>query len=259
MKILFSPSESKSDISTHLPLSSFKLDSIFKDKQFEFEKENYTLYDKRNDILKTLSTKIMTANNDILRDIFGSDEIDKYKVDFFKNPTQKAILRYTGIAYKALDYQTLNKKAQDFIDKNVMIFSNIFGVVFADDKIPLYKLKQGKTIDNINIPKYYKTYFSQALDIFLKDEEIIDLRAEFYTKFYSVKNNFYTFKFVKNGKTINHYSKHYRGLFLRDLAILSQNKNININDFLSYVDKNFVIIQTQKDKNKTTIVVEIKE
>lgn len=259
MKILFSPSEAKSDLSIYPPISSFYLDENFKNKTFNLKQEKYTLKDKRFELINEISSKIQSSNDDILKEAFGTTDIDKYKINLLASPTQKAILRYTGVAYEALDYDNLDKKAQEFIDKNVVIFSNIFGAVFADDKIPLYKLKQGKTIDNINIPKYYKTYFSQALDELFENEEIIDLRADFYTKFYSIKKDYHTFKFIKNNKTINHYSKHYRGVFLNILANLNKDKKISINDFLAYVDKNFVIIQTEKKANKTTTIVEIKD
>ena len=259
MKILFSPSESKSDISTYPPISSFYLDENFKNKIFQLKKEKYTLENKRFELINNISNKIQTTNNEILKEIFGTSDVIKYKINLLTSPTQKAILRYTGVAYQALNYNNMNKKAQDFIDKNVIIFSNIFGAIFASDKIPLYKLKQGKTIDNINIPKYYKTYFSQALDELFENEEIIDLRADFYTKFYNIKKDYYTFKFTKNKKTINHYSKYYRGVFLNILANINKDKRTSIDDFLAYVDKNFVIICTEKVKNKTTITVEIKD
>ncbi|MFC2490453.1 MAG: peroxide stress protein YaaA, partial [Prevotella sp.] len=45
--------------------------------------------------------------------------------------------------YKHLDYRSLDSAAQEFVDKNTLIFSNLFGPVLAADALPEYKLKQG--------------------------------------------------------------------------------------------------------------------
>ncbi len=51
----------------------------------------------------------------------------------------------------------------------------------------------------------------------LQDDEILDLRAGYYEKFY--KPNFtIKMKFIKNGKVISHWAKTYRGKILRQIA-----------------------------------------
>ena len=39
----------------------------------------------------------------------------------------EAILRYSGVAYDYLDYGSLDKDAKDFLEQNLLIFSNLFG------------------------------------------------------------------------------------------------------------------------------------
>lgn len=109
--------------------------------------------------------------------------IEKYKQDIFKSPIMKAIQRYEGVAYDYLNYNSLEVSAQKYIDENTLIFSNIFGVIKADDKIPDYKLKQGESFENLKIDKFYSDNFSQTLDNYLLDEDILDLRAGFYENF----------------------------------------------------------------------------
>jgi cytoplasmic iron level regulating protein YaaA (DUF328/UPF0246 family) len=99
----------------------------------------------------------------------------------------------------------------------VILFSNLFGPIKANDKIPEYKLKQGVKMGNLNIEKTYKNLFSASLDKYL-GEYIIDLRAGFYEKFYTISVPHVAFKFLKNGKVVSHYAKAYRGKILQHIA-----------------------------------------
>ena len=49
--------------------------------------------------------------------------------------------------------------------------------------LPDYKLKQGETFNNLKIEKFYMDNFSFALDKYLENEDIIDLRAGFMKSF----------------------------------------------------------------------------
>ncbi|MBX2079434.1 peroxide stress protein YaaA, partial [Campylobacter peloridis] len=129
-------------------------------------------------------------NDENLKKFFetkSDKELIFFKEDIFSKPTIEAIKRYNGVAYEMLDFINLNKKAQEYILNNVLIFSNLFGPIMAKDLIPFYKFKQGKKIDNFNIEKFYKENFSSSIDNLLKDELVIDLRAKFYEKFYTLK------------------------------------------------------------------------
>ena len=47
----------------------------------------------------------------------------------------KAIERYDGVAYDYLKYSDLNNDEKDYIDFNVIIFSNLYGPILASDKV----------------------------------------------------------------------------------------------------------------------------
>lgn len=176
MKILFSPSESKNQIKGSQSVGNF----IFPN-----------LNDKRKFVLEKYENYINSLNINELSQFFGlKDEnlIKHYKSSFKEKNGIKAILRYSGVAYKSLDYENLENK--HYIDENVLIFSNLFGIIKADDILPDYKLKQGAKLPNLNIEKFYKDNFSSSLDEYLKDDEILDLRVSFYEKFYTIKNLF---------------------------------------------------------------------
>jgi hypothetical protein len=243
MKILFSPSEAKSEISN--------LDSIDNNSFFLPE-----IYEKRLKVIKIYQEYINTAEDKNLEKLFGlkSEEIQKYKIDLTNSKTTKAVKRYTGVAYKHLNYDSLDETSQKFIDENVIIFSNIFGAILAKDRVPFYKLKQGEKIDKFDIAKFYKKEMTKVLDKFLEDEFIIDLRAGFYEKFYTIKSDYITMKFIKNNKVLSHFAKAYRGEVLRTIAI-HQIKNKN-----ELLDINFDGVsfkEIKEIKNKKELVFEI--
>ena len=244
MKILFSPSETKILGGTN---PSIKKDS------FLFP----SLYEKRMEIVKHYQTYITNASTEQLVKLFGTkkeDVIAQYSKNLFDGPTMKAINRYDGVAFDYLEYTKLNSSEQSYIDKNVLIFSNLFGPISSGDWIPDYKLKQGETFDNVKIEKFYNENFSSILDETLKDEDIIDLRAGFYEKFYKIKKPYTTMKFIKDGKVVSHWAKAYRGVILKLLAI---NNIKTIDELMNMQIPNLKIEEIKKQKEKTEIVYSI--
>ncbi|OCL89381.1 YaaA family protein [Arcobacter porcinus] len=244
MKILFSPSETK--------VSGGIVEYIDK-KSFIFE----NLYEKRFEIINSYNNFIKNASNIELEKLFGTkkeDIIKKYQADIFSQDTMKAIERYTGVAYDYLKYELLKDDEKKYIDENTLIFSNLFGVLKADDKIPDYKLKQGETFDNLKIDKFYNENFSEALDEYLKDEDILDLRAGFYEKFYNIKKPYYTMKFIKDGKVVSHFAKAYRGEVLK---LMAQNSIKNFDELLNMQIENLSIVEIIEKKLKKEIVYNI--
>ncbi|EJD3103234.1 peroxide stress protein YaaA, partial [Campylobacter jejuni] len=124
----------------------------------------------------------------------------------------------------------------------------------ANDTLPFYKFKQGAKIGNFTIEKFYKEHFSKALDEYLENEEILDLRAGFYDKFYTPKKKFYTYKFVKNGKVISHFAKAYRGILL---SISAKNQVKNNKELLANLPSNLKLKEIQIKGLKEEIVLEI--
>ncbi len=165
----------------------------------------------RDKLLQTYDTLVKQSKEDTLK-LFGTKEL--VKVDIFNSPTLKAILRYNGVAFEHLAYETLPKDAQKFLDDRLIIFSNLFGALCANDLIPFYKLKQGEKVGDINVAKYYKEQL-QTIDF---GDEVLDLRAGYYEKFYKPKYCV-KMKFLKNGKVISHWAKAYRGKIAREIAL----------------------------------------
>ena len=244
MKILFSPSEAKTAVSSNKFID--RGDFIFPN-----------LYEKRCEILKIYDDFLQTATAKKISKLFGVKNLTdepSLRESIFKKGAIKAVLRYDGVAYKHLDYRSLDSAAQGFIDKNTLIFSNLFGPVLAADALPEYKLKQGERIDGLNLEEFYRQNFSGEIDGWLGDDDILDLRAEFYEKFYRIRKPFATFKFLKNGKVVSHYAKAYRGRVLRQVA---QNGVKNFDELCKMDIENLRLIDVKKTGLKSEFLVQI--
>ena len=244
MKILFSPSEAKTAVSPNK----------FIDRgNFVFP----NLYEKRCEILKTYDDFLQTATVEKISKLFGVKNLTdepSLRESLFKKGAVKAVLRYDGVAYEHLDYRSLDSAVQEFIDKNTLIFSNLFGPVTAADMLPEYKLKQGERMDGLNLEEFYRQNFSGEIDKWLGDDDILDLRAEFYEKFYRIRKPFATFKFLKNGKVVSHYAKAYRGIVLRQVA---QNGVTNFGELCKMDIENLRLIDVKKMGLKSEFLVQI--
>ena len=245
MKILFSPSEGKNSGGSYNDITKAKL--LFNNH-----------HDKRLQALQIYHDYIKTATQEQLIKLFGTkkpDIIENYSQDIYQSPLLKPILRYSGVAYDYIAYESLTKDQMDYIDNNTIIFSNLFGPLLAGgDGIPDYKLKQGESLGDFKLEKFYKDNFSDLLDDFLKDEEVIDLRAGFYEKFYKNSKPYTTIKFLKAGKVVSHWAKAYRGTILKELA---KNSITNIDALIALNIPNLSIIEIQKVGLKQEIIYEI--
>lgn len=244
MKILLAPAETKNEGGKGQPFckENFFLDELFSKRERIFE-----AYEAH---LKDLSTEELSA-------WFGLkklDDVKKYQNSLRNKPTMKAIERYNGVAFDALSYETLNTDAQAYIHDNVILFSNLFGPIQASDMIPDYKYKQGAKLPNINAEKFFIENFTLALDEYLEDE-VLDLRAGYYEKFYKIKNaSVITLKFIKEGKVVSHWAKHYRGAVLK---VLAQNNVESFSDFMNLNIEGLTLAEIQEKKNIKTLIMHI--
>jgi len=242
MKILLAPSETK----THGGCENFSLESLL------FPALNST----RKTVLHQYINILQKNNLEELSKMFGlKKEVDLnyHNRDIIHELTMKAIERYTGVAFNYLNYGELTSNEKSYIDTNVILCSNLFGFLRADDMIPEYRLKQGEAVGELKPEKLYKEQ-SHLMEEYLKDEDILDLRAGFYDKFYKPTKNYTTLKFIKEGKVVSHWAKAYRGIVLREVA----KANINsLEEFMKLSIENLSVEEIQTTKNKTEIIYTI--
>ena len=242
MKILLAPSETKTQGRT----DNFVLESLLFNE----------LAPTRKLLLHQYMNILQKNSLEELSKMFGlkkESDINYHNRDIVHELTMKAIERYTGVAFDHLDYRNLNNSSQAYIDKNVILCSNLFGFLRADDKIPEYRLKQGASVGDLKPEKLYKEQ-SYLMEEYLANENILDLRAGFYDKFYKPTKPYTTLKFIKDGKVVSHWAKAYRGIVLREVA----NANINsLEEFMKLSIENLSIEEIQTKKNKTEIIYTI--
>lgn len=243
MKILLAPSETKRSGGEF----SFDPGTLL------FE----TLTPQRMKLLHSYTNVLQEGDMQVLSKMFGikkEADILKYKRDIIHELTMKAIQRYTGVAFDYLGYEELEPSAQTYIDEHVILFSNLFGPILASDLIPEYKLKQGEAVGDIKVEKFYNEHSEDFVENYLAEEEILDLRAGFYDKFYKPKKAYTTLKFIKDRKVVSHWAKAYRGIVLREIAKAGVE---SIEEFMKLPIEGLSIAEIQTKKNRTEIIYEI--
>jgi hypothetical protein len=244
MVILFAPSEGKKEGGTLPPLNP---DNLLFPK----------LYSKRLDVIKQYEQVTRDGDDEALYELFGIKDTkvyERYRAPLSLSPTMKAIERYDGVAYDYLNYQSLPSESKHYIDKNVILFSNLFGPIHAGDNIPDYKLKQGSAIGTFAPDKYYKEHFSASLDAMIGDQEILDIRAGFYDKFYIPTTQTTTLKFLKEGKVVSHWAKAYRGIVLREAA---KHQSRTIEELLALNIEGLFLNEIVETKKKKEVIYTI--
>jgi len=243
MKILLAPSETKKSGG----------DLSFNPNTLLFE----ALLPHRTKLLHEYINVLQKGDIPTLSKMFGlkkEADILTHKKDIIHELTMKAIQRYTGVAFDYLGYEALDDKTQHYIDSHVILFSNLFGPIRASDLIPEYKLKQGEAVGDIKTEKFYHEHSAKLMEAYLAEDEILDLRAGFYDKFYKPTKPYTTLKFIKDGKVVSHWAKAYRGIVLREIAKAGVE---TLEDFMKLPIEGLSIKEVQTKKNKTEIIYEI--
>jgi len=241
LKILFSPSEGKNSGGN------------------EIAKELLGATNARDSILEAYNNIVLSKNEEAIKKLFGIkkwSDCETYISDVFNAPLMSAIERYDGVAYDYLKYKELDATTQTYLKEHTIIFSNLYGPILGGDTIANYKVKQGNNIGEIAPDKFYKERFTYQLDLYLSKDEILDLRAGYYDKFYKVTQAYTTLKFLKGGKSVSHWAKAYRGIVLREIA----KHHINSLDaFMKLEIEGLSVKEIKVIKNKTEIIYDIVE
>ncbi len=243
MKILLAPSETKISGGTE----PFRLDTLLFDALLPY----------RTKLLHAYMNMLQKGDIAQLSKMFGlkkEADVRSHIRDMIHEPAMKAIERYTGVAFDHLAYRNLDKKAQAYVDSHVILNSNLFGYLRADDLIPEYRLKQGEPVGDIRVEKYYHEHGAALMEAYLADEEILDLRAGFYDKLYKPAKPYTTLKFIKNGKVVSHWAKAYRGIVLREIAKAGIE---TIDAFMKLPIEDLAIEEIQTKKNRTEVIYRI--
>ena len=214
MKILIPPSEGKSKI---------------KPQEIKFEDTNFVFERSVRQVVRLLNL----IDNEDLRSIYGTSQekselFHRQNEDIFKSRCAPAINRYTGVVYQHLEWESLSKEAKEYMNKNILIFSGLFGMTTPSTLIPDYKLK----MNVLSLQYHWTPILTEAL----QDEELIfDLLPQVYRKAYMPNKNTVQIEFKVEGKgntrSAGHFGKAVKGKFIR---FLSMNQIDNIKDFKDF-------------------------
>jgi len=211
----------------------------------------------RKAILDAYNAIVCGDNPEQVLALFGlkkAEDAQPYIADLYSAPTMPAVERYDGVAYEYLDYPSLDAEAGAYLQARLIIFSNLFGPLRGGDLIPTYKVKQGNSVGGIAPERYYKDAFNAELDALIGDDEILDLRAGYYDKFFRPSRPATTMKFIKEGKVVSHWAKAYRGIVLRHLA---QHRFETIDDLLASQIPGLACREILEKKGKREAVFDI--
>ena len=201
MKYLIPPSEGKSKV--------ISKDVLFADTNFKFEHHV-------NQVVRLLSL----IDDEDLSSVYGTSQekamiLHRQNQDIFNSKCAYAIERYTGVVYEHLNWETLDKKAQDFLDNHVYIFSGLFGMLSPKTLIPEYKLK----LNVLSLQYHWSPILTEELQ---KEDFIIDLLPQVHRKAYNKGDNVVSidFQVIKKGKktAAGHFGKAVKGQFVRYIA-----------------------------------------
>ena len=215
MKILIPPSEGKARVKA--------TNTIFSDTNFKF----------KNNVNQVVRLLELIEDED-LRSVYGTSPekamgFHRQNQDIFNSPCAPAIERYTGVVYEHINWASLSEKAKKYMEKYVLIFSGLFGIVTPKTPIPDYKLK----MNVLSLQHHWNPILSEALH---DENPIIDLLPQVHRKAYNPnKKNVIPVDFLiinKGKKTAaGHFGKAVKGEFIRHMA---ENIITNVDEFSGF-------------------------
>ena len=235
-----------------------KYEKVMKNKQDNFFIE---LDDKRKLIYENLLNLVNSNSFENLKKIFDLKDSNKLEKEieivknFFSNETNYSIEKFSGVMFKAINYNLLNEVQKNNFNDKVIFVDSLFGLLKPLDKIPDYKL-EFTTKFNFNLKKFWEENLSYFFEnILQKDFLIIDLLPQTHKVFNKKiieSSNYFEINFFeeKNGefKNVGHSSKKLKGELINylqgfdkiDLNILKKFKhseNFKFNGSLSNENK----------------------
>ncbi len=136
-----------------------------------------------------------------------------------------AIERYTGVLYDALDAETLDLEARDWLTNNVAVQSALFGLLRSEDEIPAYRLSGSSRLPELR--STLKRVWADAHSAIDWDSFgwVLDLRSKDYVALAPIPPGrgawLHVVQRSSNGqvRALNHFNKAAKGDLVRRLAL----------------------------------------
>lgn len=140
--------------------------------------------------------------------------------DLRRAPTMRALDRFDGVLYDALDAPALPREGRAWIEGHVAIASALFGLVRPDDRIPTYRLSADTRLPGTTL----RSLWREALTRELAAERcfLLDLRSEAYVALGPAPAGSAYLRVVAGdaggGRALNHFNKAAKGDLVAALA-----------------------------------------
>lgn len=235
MKIIFAPSKS---------MKYRKID-FFDKKEINFPFKTEILIKK----LKTFSIdeigKIFKLKGELLESTFENIQ------NFEKINSCEALSLYDGVTFRQLEIKKYFEKELEYLNKNLFIFSALYGVLSPNTKIKPYRLDMTINFLDESLYKFWNDDINSYLEKY-SDEIFINLSSKEFSKILDYKK----FKVIDiefrqnvNGvlKNISTEGKKARGMFLNYMTL---NKIEEVQKMKSFSENGYRYSESDSLENK---------
>lgn len=169
-----------------------------------------------------------------------------------------AIFAFKGEVYRGLDAETLPESAWEYLQKNILILSGLYGVLRPFDAVSLYRLEMGTPLPvdgKKNLYEFWRETSTNYLTTILQpNEPILNLASAEYAKSIDFKQLNHRvvdveFKEFRNGKlmSIMSYFKHARGTMARYCI---ENEIEDIEKVKNFVSDGYLFNEELSEENR---------
>ncbi|MBB6119116.1 peroxide stress protein YaaA [Nocardiopsis algeriensis] len=138
----------------------------------------------REEVLGAL-TELCSGPEETAMDVLGltpgqADAL-KRNLDAADAPTLRAADLYTGVLYDRLGLPDLLESVPDRVRERVLVFSGLWGVVGAADRLPPYRLSMGVRLPPLGgLGAYWRRVLAEPMGDLAGDRLLVDCRSSAY-------------------------------------------------------------------------------
>jgi hypothetical protein len=135
-------------------------------------------------------------------------------------PTLPASRLYTGVLYEALDIATLPPTAKRRANRDILVFSGLWGVLRLTDRVPAYRCSATAKLPGIGgLTGYWRRELTGVLDELAAGAPVLDLRSTAYAAMWRPPASL-AVRVLHEGAVVSHFNKATKGRLVRDLLSL---------------------------------------
>jgi cytoplasmic iron level regulating protein YaaA (DUF328/UPF0246 family) len=171
VRILLPPSEAKNAGGRGLPLAR--------------RQRRQPIEDSRDEVLHSLDQLLDAGPVEAARSLLLPDSVaaaalaDNRRVR--TAPTMPALDRYAGVVYDGLFLQPLSEAARAVANRELLIFSGLFGVLRGGDPVPAYRVPAKAALPGVGVlATFWRARLDALMPSLLDRSVLIDLRSSDY-------------------------------------------------------------------------------